>query len=216
MLYSIDGGESFSEDGNFVITEPGDYNIVVKDSAGCKIAGSTLTITQPDSLKITAIDSVDVTFNGGDNGLISITVAGGTQPYEFILNEGTPQGSGEFPGLTAGRYEVTVQDANNCGPVVTDSITIEEPPVGLSDLGVERVRFYPNPVVDQLNLEFTTSQTRKVQVSIMDASGKLILSKKYRPVNGLVKETMDISALPGGIYFLRIGEDGEVMKLVKN
>ena len=215
LLYSIDGGETFSADGNFTITEPGEYNIVVKDSAGCELAGSTLTITQPEVFEIVSVDSFDVTFNGGDNGSITLTVTGGTEPYEYVMNEGAPQASADFTGLTAGSYRVVVQDANNCGPLETDTITIEEPPVGLQNLGVESVNVYPNPVSDQLNFEFSTLKNKRVTVTILDASGKVIISQKYRPVNGMVIESMDVSDLNEGVYFIRIGDEGEVLKVIK-
>jgi hypothetical protein len=83
------------------------------------------------------------------------------------------------------------------------------------EAGIESFRFYPNPVIDLLNLEFVTSHTRKLQVSVLDASGKVMLSRKFRPAGSLVKESMDLSKLVGGVYFLRIGDEGEVMKIVK-
>lgn len=215
LLYSINGGETFSTEGYVAVTEAGEYSVVVKDSSGCEIIGSTLNISQPEVFEITAIDSVDVSEYGADDGSITISLAGGTQPYEYVLNEGTPQALGAFTGLSAGKYKLVMQDANDCGPLETDSITIEEPPSGLKDIGIDLVRVYPNPVSDLVNLEFTRDSQEDVTVTILDAYGRIILSKVITPVNGLVNERIDMSEVESGLYFVRIGAENEVLKIIK-
>jgi hypothetical protein len=39
---------------------------------------------------------------------------GGTAPYSYSLNSGTPQASNVFTGLTAGSYKVNVKDNGGC------------------------------------------------------------------------------------------------------
>src|SRR5690606_8055866 len=57
-----------------------------------------------------------------------VTASGGTAPLSYTLNPGAvTNGTGNFTGLTAGVYTVSVSDANACGPVVTGNITISEP-----------------------------------------------------------------------------------------
>lgn len=215
LLYSIDGGETFSPEGYFAITEAGDYQVVVKDSSGCEITGSSLTVSQPEVFEITGIDSVDVTEFAGSDGSITVSVAGGTQPYEFVMNDGTPQALGAFTDLTAGKYKIIVQDANDCGPLETDSITLEEPPSALKEIGIDVVKVYPNPASDWVNLEFSASGQEDIIITILDTYGRTILSKEIRSVNGFVNERLDLSELDNGLYFVRIGNENEVLKLIK-
>lgn len=54
------------------------------------------------------------------NGSITVTVSGGTAPYSYALNNGTPQVSPDFTALPAGAYSVIVSDATGC----VDSVNV--------------------------------------------------------------------------------------------
>ena len=215
LLYSIDGGDTFAPDADFTVGLPGDYIVMAKDSTGCEEIFDTITISQPEEFDITSIYSSHVNHHGGDDGFILVNVVGGTLPYVFTLNGGSEQSTGSYMDLTAGKYQVKVVDANNCGPLETDSIIIEQPPVGLKDLGVKQVNVYPNPVNEELNIEFKIQDKEEESISIMDASGKVVVNKKYKAINGKINERLDVSGLRNGVYFLRIGDGGDVLKIVK-
>lgn len=69
----------------------------------------------------------DVTCNGGNDGSITVTTSGGSAPYQYSIdNCATFQASNVFTGLTAGTYNVCVQDALGCYTSVT-TVTISEP-----------------------------------------------------------------------------------------
>ncbi|TLX76145.1 PKD domain-containing protein [Labilibacter sediminis] len=84
----------------------------------------SIVITQPAAgLSLTAESVSDVTCNGGNDGSISITVAGGTTPYNYQWKDvATNTNVADLDGgktnnptnLSAGDYEVTVTDDNNC------------------------------------------------------------------------------------------------------
>lgn len=215
LLYSIDGGDTFAPDGEFAVGLPGEYIVMAKDSTGCEEIFDTITISQPEEFDITSIYSSDVNHHGGNEGFVLVNVVGGTLPYVFTLNGGSEQSTGSYMDLTAGKYQVQVVDDNNCGPLETDSIIIEQPPVGLKDLGVKQVNIYPNPVNEELNIEFKIQDKEEESISIMDASGKVVVNKKFKAVNGKVSERLGVSGLRNGVYFLRIGDGGEVLKIVK-
>lgn len=61
--------------------------------------------------------------NGGNNGAITLTVAGGTSPYTFIWSSGAT--TQNLTSLSAGNYFVTINDANSCS--TTASAVITEP-----------------------------------------------------------------------------------------
>ncbi|CCH51821.1 adhesin AidA-related [Fibrisoma limi BUZ 3] len=100
----------------------GVYSATVTDANGCSIS-LTDELTQPAALSIAA-QQTNVRCFGGDDGTISLTVTGGTLPYEYEWADGAATRTRQ--GLSAGVYSLTVMDGNNC--VTSLSITISEPP----------------------------------------------------------------------------------------
>jgi hypothetical protein len=99
----------------------GTYSVLVTDANGCTTSVSK-TITQPTTLTASAINT-NVNCNGGSNGTIDLTPAGGTTPYTYLWNGGVT--TQDRTGLAAGTYSVTVTDANGC--TTTTSKTITQP-----------------------------------------------------------------------------------------
>ncbi|MEO8069294.1 MAG: choice-of-anchor L domain-containing protein [Flavobacteriales bacterium] len=98
----------------------GTYTLVVTDGNGCQI-GATTTLTAPPAFA-SAISSPDngggfnISCNGGSNGNIDATVAGGTAPVTYAWT-----GPGAFTAITeditnliAGNYALLATDANGC------------------------------------------------------------------------------------------------------
>ena len=65
---------------------------------------------------VLAVDSVVMASSCIEaDGIIKVTATGGEPPYTFYLNNNiVSQTSGEFAGLNAGIYTVTVKDRNKC------------------------------------------------------------------------------------------------------
>ncbi len=120
-------GTPVSHGGTITITglNNGDnYSISVTDANGCTATFSGGPILMPS---ITGNVVVDVTCNGGNDGSITITVTGGTPPIQYSNNNGaTFQGSNVFNGLSAGTYDIVVQDASGCQDNI--QVTVNEPP----------------------------------------------------------------------------------------
>jgi len=99
----------------------GFYFVSVSDANGCSVTTGTL-ISEPSSLNTTAMQT-DVKCNGGADGLIDLTVAGGTPPYQFDWsNAGTTE---DISSLSAGIYDVTITDSKGC--TTTASNIINQP-----------------------------------------------------------------------------------------
>ncbi len=67
------------------------------------------------SIRLSELEYADC---GGSNGTLTISVSGGTEPYLYKINDGTPQSSNQFTDLDPQYYSVIVEDANGC----TDSV----------------------------------------------------------------------------------------------
>jgi hypothetical protein len=100
----------------------GVYSITVTDNNGCSGSTTMVTITQPFVLKDSISLVTSVGCNGGNGGLASLGVSGGTIPYTYLW---TPSGQtvANATGLTAGVYTVAVTDNNGCSGSATATIT---------------------------------------------------------------------------------------------
>ncbi len=107
----------------------GTYDVTATDDNGCT-ASSSMTITEPTAFVVSTIVTANVTCNGGTTGTGSITLSGGTAPYEYTFGSKTysnlPDGTTiSVEGLSAGTYDVTATDDNGC--TASSSMTITEP-----------------------------------------------------------------------------------------
>jgi Secretion system C-terminal sorting domain len=82
------------------------------------------------------------------------------------------------------------------------------PPLGIDDLALTRVSVYPNPVSNDL---FISSEITIESISVFSISGKKVMEQKN------IDNSIDVSALPQGMYFLElISENGKaVQKFIK-
>ncbi len=99
----------------------GTYPVTVTDANGC-IARDTLNLWQPLPIITTSIITTPASCNGSSNGSGQIFVAGGQAPYRYVW---FPSGDtmSFASGLSAGTYQVTVTDIQNCTQVFPVTIT---------------------------------------------------------------------------------------------
>jgi hypothetical protein len=76
---------------------------------------------------------------------------------------------------------------------------------------------FPNPVLDLINLELSNLQEDRVQVSIFDMKGILLLDREFESENGTL--VLDISklGLKPGTHVLLVNTNGtqQVFKFLK-
>ena len=79
------------------------------------------------------------------------------------------------------------------------------------------VTLYPNPVKNNLTLNFSSEKAIDVQIEIVNTEGKLVLSKKIHIAQGESKQTINTASLNAGNYFLKCtSAEGEVaLRFVK-
>ncbi len=103
----------------------GTYQASIVDGNGCDTTISII-IKEPQPLVPLIIDSVNVPCFGGNSGLATASVAGGTAPYTYLwdTNAGN-QSNATAEDLIAGTYSVIVTDDKSCTSEV--SVTITQP-----------------------------------------------------------------------------------------
>ncbi|MEY3369056.1 MAG: hypothetical protein RI973_2211, partial [Bacteroidota bacterium] len=99
------------------------YSITVTDANGCNEVNAG-DILEPETLDFT-FSVVDVICAGEATGIISVSVIGGTPPYEYSSDGVQFQTDPNLSGLLAGEYQVQVKDAAGCG--LTKTVVIAEP-----------------------------------------------------------------------------------------
>ena len=98
----------------------GNYVATVND--GVEIKTVNFTIAEPASaLSASAVGSITTCY-GGSDGLVNLTVAGGTAPYVYLWSPGGST-SQDLSNQPVGTYSVIVTDANGCTAPASASIT---------------------------------------------------------------------------------------------
>lgn len=112
LLYSIDGGQSWTTESVFDGLSPGVYNIMIEDENGCLSQISNLNIAAPAAISVDAGDDMEVLSNEGD---ITITVNSSIDVDDIAFVEWTQDGSTICSGT-----------ASECLDLVIDASQIDE------------------------------------------------------------------------------------------
>jgi len=99
-------------------------------------------------------------------------------------------------------------------------INIEYQTMGIEiiDQPINYISVYPNPASDELTINYQLKKSAVVNINLIDLQGKqhMALNKEANAM-GIQTESMNISHLPPGVYFLRLqsGNDVVTKKVVK-
>ena len=137
VLWTSSGDGSFDDAGidNPVYTfGPADYaagsvtlTMTVTAGGACGEVSDDKVILINELPVIVVDEHSDISCNGLIDGIIRVSGSGGTAPYQYSINGAPFQASGDFTGLAAGDYDISVIDLNSCQKDTT--ITIIEPAV---------------------------------------------------------------------------------------
>jgi hypothetical protein len=122
--YNWSNGATSQDIGNL---SAGSFDVTVTDANGCS-AQKNIPITEPNALTATlSPSSYAGGFNAGCNGFsnasITLNTNGGVSAYTYSWSNGAI--SKDLTNITAGKYSVTVTDANLCQ--TSDSIQLTQP-----------------------------------------------------------------------------------------
>lgn len=115
------GGATTASRNNLIA---GTYSVTVTDNRGCT-SSNNIAITEPSALlSVSNVTVTDVSCNGGNNGSVSVTPAGGTPPYSYVWMPGNAS-SATAANLLAGTYTLTLKDSKGCQ--IVSNYTVNEP-----------------------------------------------------------------------------------------
>lgn len=214
-------------------------NQVTVDNSG------PLTVSYPSATGITWTVTTQKTITWDVNGTDLVPVScdsvsiwlskDGGNTYSVIVNSTPNDGSHQIavPTVSAtintcrvrveSRGNVFFDISNNNFTISTDTTHIHDTVV--NTVGIKQVSasnpvalsVWPNPFNDQLSFSVSNLNGKSVTlVSVTDVLGKTLLQFNYTSRSGL-KETLDLSQLSGGIYFLKVSNDNKqsVHRIVK-
>ncbi len=132
-MYSIDGGITFFESGEFENLQPGTYTLIIQDDNGCETAPDEIIIIRPDDIEVYAGEDRDVDFG---NEQYTLEAATSTDLGEIVRIVWTENGNvicedppedcsviSVDPDLVS-EYCVEIEDVNGC--VATDCVVLRE------------------------------------------------------------------------------------------
>jgi gliding motility-associated-like protein len=186
--YSIDG-VTYVASNFFDFLSPGAYPVSVRDDAGCVIS-LLVTVNSSSLVSIDGIARIDVSCNGGADGEFSVTVSGGTSPYEYGLDGMVFGPSPTITGLVAGPYTLHVRDDVGCE--ATMAVTILEPDPVLIDAIVPNDVTCPGMIDGEITI--TVSGGTPVYEYSIDGGG-------------VFAPTSVFTGLAPGIYPIQVRDD---------
>ncbi|MBM3404001.1 MAG: T9SS type A sorting domain-containing protein [Bacteroidetes bacterium] len=78
-----------------------------------------------------------------------------------------------------------------------------------------RLQVYPNPATDKIFVDLTTEKSDQITYTLLSLTGETLFSKKMDHQQGKIHESLDVSGISKGIYFLRIsGSQGNMNQKV--
>ncbi|MCH2258833.1 MAG: proprotein convertase P-domain-containing protein, partial [Alteromonas sp.] len=185
----------------------GDYYAVVTDANNCNLQSAIITVSEPALLTANGAGT-DVDCNGDADGVIDLTITGGTANYTFAWTGPNSFNSGteDLSGLDGGTYDVTVTDANNC--TATTQVIIAEPTVLITTItgtdidcngnsngtatvvpaggaGGNTFNWVPAPAIGQGTASVTGLDALTYTCTITDANGCTVTAD-YTPTQPLV------------------------------
>ncbi|MFI5150997.1 MAG: T9SS type A sorting domain-containing protein [Bacteroidia bacterium] len=120
--------------------------------------------------------------------------------YEFNIQIGTPSGgTQQYVAQNPTGNEIQLPSMANCLSVATDIQNAVTPSGMLFDL-------YPNPANEILTLDIANGKD-VCSYTLLNVLGSELVHKKLDMLPDAHKETIDISALPAGVYFMQVNSN---------
>jgi hypothetical protein len=162
--------------GNFLTWNNGVFNNI----AFTPTSTATYTVTGTNGFNCAGTDSVVVTVSQSSSSTLNINAMD-----QYVLNGMTY--------TTSGTYTQTIPNSIGCDSVITLVLQLDF--TGLNEFGNEKISWYPNPTIDQLNILVNPEVTNS-QVRIYNIKGELVKIAILK--EGL--NELDVQSLPSGEY----------------
>lgn len=231
-----DGGSDCARSSNGTYAYSGSYSIQLRDNSGTSSSMTTdaLDLSSYEEVTFDFIFRANGMENGEDFWLQYATGGSYTTVASYVagssFNNGTfYQSTVVIPGPFTSNSTFRVQcDASaNDDQVYIDNVVLtgckSNSSARLADPTVEEttsvdatgilsdINIYPNPTSDVLNMEMELAQDAQIELVIIDATGKTVLSRSLNQMEGLNKLTLNMYDLSSGIYMMNVVSENEML-----
>ena len=198
------------------VTSAGTYTVTVTDPASC---------VSIDSAEVVEVGLPVVSFSES-TWFFTTTLTNNSQngsSYLWDFGDGTTS-TDENPGShvypwTGGNttYVITLTVTNQCGSD-TDTLTVVAGPNGVDELSMnQNISAYPNPVKNELNFVYSSSESEDFSVELVSVTGQVILRKDFGRITNGETKSIDMSSLATGVYFVKVKLNSEeyIQRVIK-
>lgn len=201
---TYDWGDNSLEGSNPTGLSAGNYCVTVIDAVPDTAYVCYEIIEAETPLSASGISNPD---DGTGTGMILLNVSGGLAPYTITWDTDPVQTGPIIQGLDNGVYTYTLVDQYGC--IIIGQIEVIF--VGIEEItGLQRFDFYPNPTEGIINLNIEFNRNNDFTISIVNAVGQKVID--LGSSNGSqFKNTIDLSTLPAGFYYLNLTIDGFII-----
>ncbi len=198
-------------------------DLIFKDYAYNNTANAAINAGDTGSSSAVLVTSITVT---GAGNASTISTMGGTlqmsaavapsnasvATYTWSVQNGTGtatiSGKGLLTALTNGTVTVKATANDASGVIGTKVITISNQTNGIVEMAMNEFSVYPNPITDQLNIQYTGKSAVHL-IEIYTVNGEKVLS-----IASDMTQSIDVSTLKRGSYFVSIQlENDEVVRV---
>jgi hypothetical protein len=214
-----------------VSTCPGIYDVSTNGTFG----GASLIPFNTDIKGLISpvndIDYYKFVITTGGTATVTLTTLPGDYDIQLLSSNGTTQlaisqnGSTTSETITrtytAGTYYLRVYGYNGANSAtVCYTLKVQ---LGTASKNIEQQQFVsndfsvsPNPAGNTTNLVFKSAEKGTAVISVTDRVGNIVLQNKVTVVEGENRQQLDVSKLPGGMYFVKIlnGDKTQAAKIV--
>jgi ribosomal protein L14 len=203
-----------------------EFQLTITDNTGAtssdKVIIKVLRINQSAIVKVT--DTLNV-FLPVQNAMLDASSSydpdGTITSYKWTFVEG-PQSPlilnadssrTMISNLIAGIYTFNITVMDNSNAVSTSVVTVM---VNNSNTRLDLPAFqvYPNPARSSTTLRLDSDLTGKALIQVVDMNGRPVISQTFMKVAGAQTQSIDLSKLQTGMYFMTVQVDG-AKKMVK-
>lgn len=183
----------------------GDYALTVTDVNGCSTETS-LTINAPEAI---AIQVENMSIDDIGNGLIDITIGGGTAPYDVVWYLGLDviAETEDIADLAEGVYHAVITDANGCELTSSDYILSL---TAVAELSSSEIEVYPNPMKDRCTITAEIDDWSKYDVQLVNLQGQILYNKLQVTNTAKGSASCEINNVVSGIYYLQVNSKVDV------
>ena len=192
-----------------IINAQGSYFVTITGTNGCTASSNPIVITSlictPPAIPEISLSGPDILAPGQTVNLTSSSGNG------YLWSTG--ETSRSITVSTAGIYTVKVFNGSDCFSTSLPVNITMEVSTGIETLNSKNdniiFSLYPNPATEEFNVLFTIDKRRKISLSLIDVTGRILMQRIISALPGENQIKINASELSRGIYFASMLYDNE-------